>query len=223
MATTPDPTAAQIALAGGDSDLAAKIAIAQESPYTFPEGVSWTDKDCAQLYNDQEAAFSTMTLVQLITNVYNMDMGDPLIWVPGWIFVKYFLMFLNWPFAFAGLNAGRISMWTNGYIANDINMMRQLIPCVSQNMEKGAWNDWAAQQVFYVTSLAGINNLYTAANSFTVGFLSTAPIAGYGLGNLNGLLKLSADIAKLLVWSNMIDVPNTLAPVEWGFPGMITK
>jgi len=97
-----------------------------------------------------------------------------------------------------------------------------MIPCVAQNMDKGSWNDWAAQNIFYVTSLAGINNLYIAANSFTVGFLSTAPIAGFGLGNINGLLKLSADIAKLLVWSNMIDVPNTLAPVEWGFPGMIT-
>jgi hypothetical protein len=89
-------------------------------------------------------------------------------------------------------------------------------------MDGGAWNDWAAQNVFYVTSLNGINNLYEAANSFTVGFLSFEPVAGYALGNINGLLKLSADIAKLLVWSNMIEVPNTLAPVTWGFPGMLT-
>lgn len=89
-------------------------------------------------------------------------------------------------------------------------------------MEKGAWNDWGAQNVFYVTSLAGINNMYDAANAFTTGFLSTQPIAGFGAGNINGLLKLAADIAKLLVWSNMIEVPNTLAPVTWGFPGMLT-
>ena len=88
-------------------------------------------------------------------------------------------------------------------------------------MDKGAWNDWAAQNVFYVTSLAGVNNFYEAANSFTTGFWSTQPIAGYALGNMNGLLKLCADIAKLLVWSNMIEVPNTLAPVQWGFPGML--
>ena len=162
-----------------------------------------------------------MTLIQLISNVYNMDMGDPFIWVPFWLPIKYIFFFLNWPWAFTGDNVGRISMWTNGYLKNDVNMMRMMIPCVAQNMDKGAWNDWAAQMVFYVTSLAGINNLYDAGNSFFYGFLSAAPIAGFGFGNIAGLLKLSADIAKLLVWSNMIDVPNTLAPVEWGFPGMV--
>ena len=86
-------------------------------------------------------------------------------------------------------------------------------------MDKGSWNEWAAQMVFYTTSLRGINKLYEAANSFTVGFASTVPIGGYALGNINGLLKLCADIAGLLTWTNMIEVPNTLAPVTWGFPG----
>ena len=73
--------------------------------------------------------------------------------------------------------------------------------------------------VFYTSSLKGITALYEAANSFTVGVGSTLPLANFALGNVNGLLKLSADIAELLVWSNMIEVPNTLAPVTWGFPG----
>ena len=115
MATTP-PNAEQIKLAGGDTGLAAKIAIAQENPYKFPDSVTWEDKDCAQLFNDQEAAFSTMTLIQLISNVYNMDMGDPFIWVPFWLPIKYIFFFFNWPWAFSGLNVGRISMWTNGYL-----------------------------------------------------------------------------------------------------------
>ena len=110
-------------------------------------------------------------------------------------------------------------MWTNGYVKNEINMMLHLVPCVSQNMEGGAWNEWAAQEIYYTTSLKGIFNLYDSANSFTVGLWSTNIFFNYGMGNINGLLKLSADIAGLLVWSNMIEIPNTLAPVVWGFPG----
>ena len=86
-------------------------------------------------------------------------------------------------------------------------------------MENGSWNEWAAQQVYYTSSLKGVNDLYEAANSFTVGFASAVPIGGYAAGNINGLLKLCVDIVKLLLWSNMVDVPNTLAPVTWGFPG----
>ena len=43
----PVPTAAMIKLAGGIDGLAEKIAISAENPYSFPEGVTWTDKDCA--------------------------------------------------------------------------------------------------------------------------------------------------------------------------------
>lgn len=120
----PVPTAAQIEMAGGIEGLADKIALQEDNPYAFQDTITWTDKDCAQMYNNAEASYSSFTLIQLITNVYNMDMGDPLIWVPGWIIIKYTLLLLNYPFAFSGLNVGRISMWTNGYIANDINMMR---------------------------------------------------------------------------------------------------
>lgn len=88
-------------------------------------------------------------------------------------------------------------------------------------MKGGSWNDWAAQQVYYTSSLKGVNNLYEAANSFTVGFASFIPVASYAAGNINGLLKLCADIVKLLIWSNMVAVPNTLAPVTWGFPGYV--
>jgi hypothetical protein len=88
-------------------------------------------------------------------------------------------------------------------------------------MKGGSWNEWAAQQVFYTSSLKGVNDLYDAANSFTTGFASVVPIAGYAAGNINGLLKLCIDIVKLLIWSNMVDVENTLAPVTWGFPGFV--
>jgi hypothetical protein len=102
-----------------------------------------------------------------------MDMGDPLAWFYPWKIAMYVFVFLNYPFSWSGLNLGRISMWTNGYVKNDINNMTRLIPCVAQNMDKGSWNEWAAQEVYYTTSLKGINNLYEAANSFTVGLGST--------------------------------------------------
>lgn len=45
------------------------------------------------------------------------------------------------------------------------------------------------------------------------------PFAGVFQLNINGILKAIADICGLLVWSNMTEVDNTLAPVTWGFPG----
>ena len=73
-------------------------------------------------------------------------MGDPLAWFWPWKNFMYIIfVFLNYPFSWSGLNLGRISMWTNGYIKNNVNNMQRLIPCVAQKMEKGSWNDWAAQ------------------------------------------------------------------------------
>ena len=74
-----------------------------------------------------------------------MDMGDPLAWFWPWKSFVWIFVFLGYPFSWSGLNLGRISMWTNGYIKNDVNNMQRLIPCVAQKMEKGSWNDWAAQ------------------------------------------------------------------------------
>jgi hypothetical protein len=59
----------------------------------------------------------------MISNIYNMDMGDPLTPIPLWLPFKYIFLFLNWPFAWSGLNVGRISMWTNGYIKNNVTML----------------------------------------------------------------------------------------------------
>ena len=52
-----------------------------------------------------------------------MDMGDPLAWFYPWKIAMYVFVFLNYPFSWSGLNLGRISMWTNGYIKNDVNNM----------------------------------------------------------------------------------------------------
>ena len=93
-----------------------------------------------------------------------------------------------------------------------------MIPCITQNVAKGAWSEWGAQQIFYTTSLKGITALYEAANALPYGFLSTAPLTGFLAGNLAGMFKLFCDIAGLLVWSNMILIDQPLAPVTWGFP-----
>ena len=97
-------------------------------------------------------------------------------------------------------------MFTNGFVKNSENNMLHLIPCVTQNMEKGAWNKWGAQMIYYTTALKGITNLYEASNSMTYGllpFTSFSLIIGWAFGNINNLLKFVADIAGLLVWSNM--------------------
>lgn len=74
--------------------------------------------------------------------------------------------------------------------------------------------------VYYTTSLRGIGQLYQAANSFTGGImLYNIPFIGFFQANVNGILKAIVDICGLLVWSNMTEVENTLAPVTWGFPG----
>ena len=130
--------------------------------------------------------------------MWNMDSGDPLTWFPLWEIPVVFI--LRYPFALSGNNAGRISMWSLGYIKNFINDLMHLIPCVTQNMTNGAWNKWGAQMVFYTTSLKGLTNLYDAASSLWYGMASNLPILGWGAGNIAGLLKLVVDICMLLVF-----------------------
>ena len=194
-----------------------KFADAMANPYMFPT-VKPTDKDCSVFFNMAEQNYSSFALIQTISNVVNMDMGDPLAWFFPWKFAMYVLVFGNYLFSWSGLNGGRISMWTNGYVKNYENDMAMLIPCVTQNVEKGAWSEWGAQMVFYTSSLKGITALYEAANALPYGIASTIPITGYFGGNIAGMLKLCADIAGLLVWSNMILIETPLAPVTWAFP-----
>ena len=130
---TPDPNSTM-----------GKIDMANKSPYMFPADIEWTDKDCASMFNMEEANFSMWVLLQLISNIVNMDMGDPLAWFFPWKLAMYVFVFLNYPFSWSGLNLGRISMWTNGYVKNAANNMGKLIPCISQNMKKGAWSEWGA-------------------------------------------------------------------------------
>ena len=75
------------------------------------------------------------------------------------------------------------------------------------------WNDWGAQQVFYSTEMKGIMKIYQEAN-FAPDIM---PVSFFGLFNLNNILKGMLDACMLLTWTNAINVPNTLAPVEWGF------
>lgn len=96
----------------------------------------------------EEQNYSTWVLIQTISNIVNMDMGDPLAWFFPWKVLMYgfFFPFLfgNYAFSWSGLNLGRISMWTNGFIKNSENNMMHLIPCVTQNVEGGAWSKWGA-------------------------------------------------------------------------------
>ena len=100
-----------------------KFATAAASPYLFPQGVTATDTDCSVFFNMAEQDYSSFTLIQTIANVVNMDMGDPLAWFWPWKIAMYIFAFLNYPFAWSGLNGGRISMWTNGYVKNAENQM----------------------------------------------------------------------------------------------------
>jgi hypothetical protein len=140
----------------------------------------------------------------MATNLVNMDNGDALTWVPLWKLFAYTILLLNYPFSWSGLNLGRISMFTNGFVKNSENNMLHLIPCVTQNMEKGAWNKWGAQMIYYTTALKGITNLYEASNAMTYGIASFIfPIVSWGGGNFANLFKFVADVCGLLVWSNM--------------------
>ena len=100
-----------------------KFADAAANPYLFPQGVTATDTDCSVFFNMAEQDYSSFTLIQTISNAVNMDMGDPLAWFWPWKLAMYIFVFLNYPFAWSGLNGGRISMWTNGYVKNAENQM----------------------------------------------------------------------------------------------------
>lgn len=158
----------------------------------------------------------------MISNSANMEFGDPIAWIPGWKLFAYLFLFLNYPWSWSGLNMGRISMWSNGFVKNSENNMIHLVPCITQNMEKGAWNAWGAQMIYYLTSMKGISNLYEAANAFTYG-IGIVPVLGWATGDINNLLKFIADICGLLVWSNMAAVTNPLVPVEWNFPSIASS
>ena len=75
-------------------------------------------------------------------------MGDPIAWFWPWKVAMYLFVFPflfgNYPWSWSGLNLGRVSMWTNGYIKNFENDMLHMIPCITQNVPKGAWSTWGA-------------------------------------------------------------------------------
>ena len=59
--------------------------------------------------------------------------------------------------------------------------------------------------------MKGISALYDQA-----GFMpSFTPF--FGLFGMSNILKGVLDACNLLTWTNAINVPNPLAPVEWGF------
>ena len=40
-----------------------KLDLAGETPYMFPVDIEWTDKDCAAIFNMEEANFATFELI----------------------------------------------------------------------------------------------------------------------------------------------------------------